>query len=441
MEANRSDGDQRRGVLVDTHDDARQMALILDTMIEGVVVQELDGRIVGWNQAASRLLGLSDDELAGRASTDPRWMATRADDTPWHGETHPAMEVIRTGTPVVGAVMGVRRPRDSRIWLRVTAKPILDSANVLTGVLCTFSDITTEHLLMRSLRRFQYLFENSNDLVLVVDRDGMALDASPSLHRALGTNGNDQDLTATLRRLIHPEDADAFFREFKALGLQSGERNPFTVRVFDYTGEARSLEFVGVNLLDEPSVGGIVLTARDITEREQLNNRLAHQATHDPLTELPNREFFNSELSRTLERSNRDGHRFAICYVDLDRFKDVNDSLGHRGGDDALRRVASVLLNNIRAWDTPARLGGDEFAIILDPVRNVTDARTTAIRLRDRLVALDDVFGVGFGASVGVALNRPADTPETLLQRADEALYLAKSFHSSAVHVAREDIE
>jgi diguanylate cyclase (GGDEF)-like protein/PAS domain S-box-containing protein len=432
-------GSERCGALIDHQADVRQMELILDTMTEGVVVQELDGRIVSWNQAAARLLGLSNDELA-HAWTSPRLIATHADDTPWPADTHPAMEVTRTGNAVIGAVMGVHRPRDSRIWLRVTAEPILDSTQVLTGVLCTFSDITTEHLLMRSLRRFQYLFENSSDLVLVVDRSGAALDASPSLHRALGTSRNDPDLAATLRRLIHPEDVDTFYREFQALSLHSGQREPFTVRIFDHTGEARHLEFVGVNLTGEPSVGGIVLTARDITEREQLNSRLAHRATHDPLTELPNRAFFNAELSRAIDRANRDGHRFALCYIDLDRFKDVNDSLGHRGGDDALRRVANVLLNNVRAWDTPARLGGDEFAIILDPVRNVADAQTTALRLRDRVVALDQEFGVGFGASIGVALNRHRDTAENLLQRADEALYLAKTFHASAVHVAREDV-
>jgi diguanylate cyclase len=425
----------QRDLLVELEIKESQKALILDTMSEGLVLQESNGRIIEWNPAAERLLGLSADELSGRSSTDSQWTAIHADGTPWPIETLPAMEVLRTGEPVTNAVMGVHRPNASQVWLRVNAGPILNNEGAIAGTLCTFSDITDETNLLKTLSRYQYLFEHANDLILIVSDSNQMLFASPSLHRLFGTNPNDEDFIASLRLRIHPDDYTLVSGYVDGLQDGTSDGSPLTVRLADRNDEWRHLEIIGVSLLNEPNVAGIVLTARDMTEREEAAKHLAHKATHDTLTELPNRALFETELAAALERAHSDSHLLALCYIDLDNFKDINDTFGHDAGDELLRGVAGVLLANIRAWDTPARIGGDEFVILLDPVRGPGDALALAHRIRQRVIDLGATFNVAFGASIGIAFNRPGDTPASLVRRSDQALYLAKSTPELAVRL------
>ena len=567
-----------RDLMVELALSEQKKSLIVDNLIEGLVLQDNDGRIVEWNRSAGRVLGLSGDELAGRTSVDSRWLATHADGSPWPGVTHPAMVALRTGRPASAAAMGVHRPDGTRVWLSVNAQPIIDESGSTTGVLSVFADVTAEwnakrlsdelterlrrseemarvsldsleqgviladrsgaihrinpaaqlmlgytadeltslwrggewigydehdvpipleeravvralrtgqpvigevvnlrradgrritarlscvpnadghgdgklviaisditehHRLMQALTRFQYLFERANDVILVIDDTGTARYASPSLTRIIGVATDDPHLAATVRQRMHPDDRPLVRRMLDALRDGREGAEPVIARVRDGNNDWRYLEFVGVNLLDEPSVAGIVLTARDITDRELLTRQLAHRADHDALTDLPNRTVFETALSSALARTERDGHRIAVCYVDLDRFKNINDSLGHDAGDRVLTLAAGRLRAAIRAGDTPARFGGDEFVALLDPVGGPADAHVIASRIRDTLVDVKNTLGtaevLGFGASVGVALNSPGDTAATLVKRADDALYRAKRRHNSAVHVA-----
>ena len=168
--------------------------------------------------------------------------------------------------------------------------------------------------------------------------------------------------------------------------------------------------------------------ARDISERKRAEAIMAHQALHDALTQLPNRLLLLDRLSQALARTARDEGLVAVLLLDLDRFKFVNDSLGHQAGDDLLVGVASNLRDAVRPGDTVSRLGGDEFVIVCEGVSSVSHARVLSERLAALVsgayrVAGTDVFT---SASVGVALGRDGDSTEELLSNADAAMYLAK---------------
>jgi diguanylate cyclase (GGDEF)-like protein len=198
---------------------------------------------------------------------------------------------------------------------------------------------------------------------------------------------------------------------------------------------------VGVNLLDESSVGGVVITARDITERERLAQQLAHQASHDDLTDLPSRGLLETRLGDSLALAAREERRVGLCFIDLDGFKAVNDSLGHAAGDHVLTEVAERIRQVIRGSDVAARIGGDEFVLLIDPVTGPDEALLVATRIRDRIIAdADQLAGpTGFGASIGLALSRADDTSSSLLSRADAALYRAKVTRDSSIELADED--
>ena len=189
--------------------------------------------------------------------------------------------------------------------------------------------------------------------------------------------------------------------------------------------------------------GGWVSTHEDITERRRAEAHVRHMAHHDALTALPNRSFFIQHLHNTLAWLRGDGlddHRpapavnllMAVLFIDLDRFKDVNDTFGHAAGDELLRLVALRIRNCINRSDVLARLGGDEFAILAGPMSNAGQAAAVALRVIEAASAPYDLDGTAarVGASVGIALCRhenPDVQPSALLQQADMALYRAKA--------------
>jgi Amt family ammonium transporter len=174
---------------------------------------------------------------------------------------------------------------------------------------------------------------------------------------------------------------------------------------------------------------GLYAIVKDITDRKNLERELENRALHDYLTGLPNRALFTDRLEHALLRASRAGRRIAMIYIDLDRFKPVNDRAGHAAGDELLREIASRLRTVVRQGDTVARLGGDEFAVLLESMRTEAEATNTAARIVNLIRKPCFVAGSEFqvGASAGVAIsNEETEDPEDLVRQADMAMYEAK---------------
>jgi diguanylate cyclase (GGDEF)-like protein/PAS domain S-box-containing protein len=228
---------------------------------------------------------------------------------------------------------------------------------------------------------------------------------------------------------FHPDDVADMQGWLAELVAAPGTEVRGEYRIAAPGGEWNHVDATAVNLLDDPLIGGIVLTTRNINDRKRHEEHLRHLAMHDALTGLPNRALLLDRLANALERMSRGDGLVAVLFCDLDRFKLVNDSLGHVPGDAVLVTFAERLLSVVRPGDTVARFGGDEFIVLAEGVAGDEEARTLAARIDAALSQpfLIDGDEVVLTASIGVALAQsPLDNADTLLRDADAAMYRAK---------------
>ena len=232
-------------------------------------------------------------------------------------------------------------------------------------------------------------------------------------------------------RRVHPEDIERVQSDIMShlLGLTPQFQSEHRVRRED--GNYRWMLSRGLAVMDSNRhVYRMTGSLTDVTDQKHAEKKLLHNAFHDALTGLPNRVLFMERLTHALTKVKEgEGYTFGVLFLDLDRFKVVNDSLGHQIGDQLLIATARRLESCLRPGDIVARLGGDEFAIILEHVKHVSDAVQAAERIRERLAAPFNLSGheVFISASIGIALNQTAsEAPDELLRNADTAMYRAK---------------
>jgi diguanylate cyclase (GGDEF)-like protein/PAS domain S-box-containing protein len=400
---------------------------VLRVLDQGVIVVRDDEVIVA-SEAVAQILGCSAEEAVhGRSTGRPD--AGGLERTVPAPEDRPLARVVSRGLPVRDELIWWPRPDGDRVLLRVSVVPAPEDPST---TVVAFSDITREYRDRLELRRFQALFDQSNDIIVVVDRDFHVLYGTPSSERILGFPHGYRHPGGVLG-LVHPDDLNRALTEVQALLDGTRGPAPFPVRIHDVAGRWRHMDVAASNLLDDEAVAGIVLTVRDVSERQLLADQLAHEATHDHLTDLPNRSLVQDRLDLALARADRGDHHVALCFLDLDGFKEVNDRLGHAGGDRVLVRAAEVLQAVIRDGDTAGRLGGDEFVVIIDPVADAAEAAAVAQRMLEALRASGDA---PIHCSIGVALDRPGDYAASMISRADDAMYLAKRAGKGRVHLA-----
>lgn len=287
-----------------------------------------------------------------------------------------------------------------------------------------------EEALRQSEQRFRSLIENATDITVILDADGIFRYISPSVKRILGY-APQRAIGHSALAMVHPDDAQLITQTLhKALQNPRKSQLPVEYRVRHRNGQACYLEAVATNLLHDPAVRGIVINCHDVTQRKLAEEQLLHDAFHDALTGLPNRALFTDRLEHALRLAKRrKDYLFAVLFLDLDRFKVVNDSLGHTIGDQLLVAVARRLEGSLRNGDTVARLGGDEFVILLEDIQGINEATNIVNRLQQKITApiLLDGHEVFITASIGIALSSGEYLePTNLLRDADTAMYRAK---------------
>ena len=281
--------------------------------------------------------------------------------------------------------------------------------------------------LRASEQRFEALVQHSSDVVTVVDVHGNVTYQTESVQRVFGYTPESL-LGQPLTNLL-----DGAHGALLLETLSQAASEPYAMRVLELPvrhrdGHVCQAEMTITNLLDNPSVGGLVLNTRDTSERKTLEDQLVHEAFHDSLTSLANRALFTDRVEHALKRRSRESGGVAVLFLDLDGFKEVNDSLGHASGDILLTQVADRLRACVWAGDTVARVGGDEFAVLLEGREE--KAELVAARITETLREPFVVEGqeLHVRASVGIAVRDPdVEGAGQLLRNADLAMYRAKA--------------
>jgi diguanylate cyclase (GGDEF)-like protein/PAS domain S-box-containing protein len=337
-------------------------------------------------------------------------------------------------------VMGVLRPEDVFDNPAAWQSPLLWAAIHAFFVLCaaavsvaSWGIVEAGHRRSRaqleaSERRFRALIEHSSDVVTVLSADGTITYNSPSIQSVLGYPPR-ENVGQNGFSLVHDDDRASALEAATRAATTGGSAATVELRVRHNNGSFRWVETSITNLFDEPGVNGFVANFRDITDRKNLEDQLAHQAFHDPLTGLANRALLLDRIDHALATSRRDSKgELALLYLDLDDFKTVNDALGHEAGDVLLCETAARLNKVLRHGDTASRLGGDEFAVVLEGLTERDMAYEIGARLLESLQTPFDVDGEGvcINASIGIAVSTGNEDASALLRNADLAMYRAK---------------
>jgi diguanylate cyclase (GGDEF)-like protein/PAS domain S-box-containing protein len=330
------------------------------------------------------------------------------------------------GKPFRGMVRVVR-PDGAVRWVMSATEPLFDEEGALTGHVGTLDDITERLAAQRDTERLSDIVEATSDLVVISDSTHQLLYMNAAARRFFGLSPSDPLSDFDFAPFTPAWAQERYVNEtrpaLKEHGIWSGE--------FAYLHEGYEVPVSALFLAHHDADGRIEFVSsvtRDISERKAFEQRLEYQATHDPLTGLPNRTLFLDRLELSLARARRSHRPVAVLFCDVDHFKVVNDSLGHSAGDRLLVSLAQRLRDSLRPGDTVARFGGDEFVILCDDLVTEHDAVMIAERSNQAVhepltVEATEVFS---SLSIGIAFADPGKEPEAMIRDADAAMYLAK---------------
>ncbi|TFD81003.1 putative bifunctional diguanylate cyclase/phosphodiesterase [Cryobacterium fucosi] len=422
----------------------RELAEVADKLhtiikIAPVGIVELDG--------GGGLLTANDQWLALSALTLPESLGDG-----WARAMHPE-DAERVGAGWGAAVasgigyettLRFRTPQGRISWVQVSTAPIRDSeSDTVTGHLATVTDITelrnAEEAAAAARARFEAAFASSPLGTAIVSLDGEVLEANKRLFDLTGRSS--AVVNEHIDEIFMPADTGG---EYDRVALIDGHstRQRLDRRMRRGDDEETWVKVSIAEIQEGEQAGGLLYQLEDITARRLAEARVEHLAFHDPLTNLPNRLLLLDRLNQALLQATQRGLGVAVLFIDLDRFKFVNDSLGHHAGDAVLTEVGLRLRLNARSTDTVSRIGGDEFVVICPDVGSNRDVHKIADALQkaiaEPILIGDQVASVD--ASIGIAFGLGHDDAESLLRNADQAMYLAKGRGRARYEVFDDDL-
>ncbi len=354
---------------------------------------------------------------------------------------------LRSGSEVIGTLNVMSRDTDAR--LDDDDRETLEMLSVvLSAAVARAAQLEARQAEAKALTRFRTLFEGASIGIVRLSRDGLIVEVNPALEEMLETDSPQLVGRAFSEHLVaeHRATVDALLVE-----MMSGRRESFEIegRCQTPSGQLTWWRVRAVLERDERGAPACaVAMIEDITEHKRAERELIeqaalneHQALHDPLTGLPNRVLFGERIGQAIRHARRNGTQLAVLLMDLDRFKEVNDSLGHPAGDQLLIEVTARIRSAIRDSDTFARLGGDEFGILLPELNDAAGVTPVLDRISAALEAPITVHTLPLAveASIGIAMypDNGAEA-QVLIQRADVAMYEAKRESASACFFDQE---
>jgi diguanylate cyclase (GGDEF)-like protein/PAS domain S-box-containing protein len=397
---------------------------IVKSVAETLIIEDANGFLTFANPRTEKLLGYSPEVLIGK-----HWSAIVPED-----------QIEKVGEETQKRPGGVesqyetilRRKDGTQIPVIASARPLFDDGR-FAGVLTAFTDISerrrAEVALIESEEKFRSLVENLNVGVYRTNGsvNGKFIHANTAIVNMFGYQSFDEFMEVSFAEFYKsPEDHERFVKEIIDKGsVKNREIHMIKQDGSSFWGSCTSNAQYKNGKLQW--IDGVI---EDITKRKQAEEQLLHDAFHDTLTNLPNRALFFDRLRHAIARaSRRANYHYAVLFLDLDRFKLINDSLGHNIGDQLLIMVAERLSSFLRAVDTIARLGGDEFVILVDEIGSIGEAVYIANRIQSELKQpfIINEHEVYTTASIGIVYNSDeVQTPEDILRDADTAMYRAK---------------
>lgn len=399
----------------------RKLSLAIEQSPSSIVMTTPDAEIEYTNPQFLRSSGYSADEVLG---VNPRIL--QSGQTPQR--TYEELWArISTGKVWHGEF--INRRKDGTVYHeRSSISPVLDDKGQLTGYLGVKHDITAEREAERNMRLAASVIANTAECVLICDAHEVIIEVNPAFTRLTGYSN--EEVVGRHASLLeadgrNDEVLQGMYVTLDAEGMWQGE---YWIKHKDGSMRVTSSS---VSVLKESSgsVTHYVNIFSDITEAKQHQEVLKKQAHSDPLTGLANRVLLQKRMEQAITRAGDEDGCFAVCFLDLDGFKEINDTLGHNAGDDLLIIIAQRLKNVLSGNDTVARIGGDEFVILLNPIGGIEECKIVADRM---LKAVAEPVGLGKNlaivtGSIGITLY-PLDNSdgERLLRHADRAMYQAK---------------
>ncbi len=405
-----------------------RMRTIVSSIDEGIVMRDAAGDVVVCNDAVAQIYDIAPDQIAKFRLDSGLIDFVFADGSARAPETLPPMRALATGTPV--ADMVAFRAHDGEIrTLWVKSSPLQrDEDPFPHAVVTTITDMTQRLQAEAELRLAASVFENSVEAIVVAGADRNIVRANPAFSTVTGFDVREviglglPDVTGSRHETGFFEgvwrciERDGFWQGEVWNTRKNGKAFPAWLSISsvrDHDGQ----------------ISHYVAVFSDITERKANEARIAYLAHHDPLTGLPNRALMQDRLSQSLARAHRERTMVGLLFLDLDRFKMINDSLGHHAGDRLLQQVAERVRTCVRDSDTICRQGGDEFIIVLNDMPNTRAPARVAEKILGSLAEPFDVdthrIGTSFSIGIAVYPNDGRD-PESLMKNADTAMYHAK---------------
>jgi diguanylate cyclase (GGDEF)-like protein/PAS domain S-box-containing protein len=405
------------------------------------VVHDISTKIVTFNLKALELLGLTSDQMRGKSAYDPDWFFIYEDGNRLPVTEYPVNRVLRTLSPLKDMILGINRPvSNDLVWVQVNAEPVFVDDNKIRLVVVTFMDVSVQMQIQKSLHesenRYRSVINSMHEGLVMQLKSGEIVACNPAAEKILGLT-EDQICGRTSVdprwQAIH-EDGTPFPGEEhpSMITLRTGE--PLDNIIMGIKDPDDNLSWLSINTSPIFSDGNelpdaVVSTFTNITAIKQTEEKLLFLAHHDPLTKLPNRVLFYNQVEHALKHATRNNSLVAILFIDLDRFKHINDSLGHPVGDKILLTISQMFSEALRDEDMIARQGGDEFTVLLEGFVDPESPSIVAQKLLDIMhwpIRVDDrVFYMS--ASIGISIF-PYDGNDviTLISNADAAMYSAK---------------